>query len=92
MEPETPDEGPDLEALFGVPEEVRNSVTLAYLRPYAIRALWQLLMDPEAPARYRMDAIKLVIERTKEGAGQDAEMGNVAQEVEDLVESLRRRG
>lgn len=77
---------------FRVPDEVRAGLTLAYLRPYALRALWQVLVDVDVNPRLRLEAAKLVVERTKDGAETGAGADAVAEEVADLVESLRRRG
>jgi len=72
------------EPALGLPDEVVHAVTLDALRPYAIRAVWRILVDDEANDRTRLEAAKLVIEKTKPEEARDAQAGEGSDAVVDL--------
>lgn len=75
-----------------VSDVVREVLTLDYLRPFALRVLGRLLMDDEVPIRLRLDAAKLVIDKTREGEKPVGDEATIDAELETLVEAMRRRG
>lgn len=58
---------------YAIPDDVAHEVTLERLRPFAIRAVWRILVDDEANDRTRLEAAKLVIEKTKPEEAPDAQ-------------------
>lgn len=76
-----------------VPAEVRQKLTIASLRPFALRVLWRILTDEESPGRLRLDAAKLIVDKTRDGEDGAGDQEDVIDlEVVRLAEELRRRG